>query len=94
MREKAKLCPLLKKPCIGHDCMMYMHLLMDDPQTGKVVDEFICSFIAMPLMQLDTSKWTRGVQASVDAARDETQKGQQRFLELAEGAQRKQLTGS
>jgi hypothetical protein len=94
MKEKAKMCPFLKKACIEHECMMFTHVTMDNPQTGAVKDEWICSIVMIPLMQMDTSKWTRGVQASVDMARAETQEGQRRFLELAEGAQKMKLTGS
>ena len=93
MKEKAKLCPFLKKACIEHECMMFTHVTMENPQTGTVKDEFVCSIVMIPMMQMETSKWTRGVQSSVDKARAEQQEAQNRFLELAEGARKPTLIG-
>ena len=88
-----KKCPFLGKACIEHDCMMWSHITMDDPQTGGVRDEFTCAIVLIPVMQIDTTRWTRGVQSSVDKARSEQQEAQHKFLELAEQSRKPLLNG-
>lgn len=56
--------------------MMYTHVTMTDPQTGQGRDEYTCSFVLMPMMQIEGARCTRGVQAAVEDSRNEIVKRQ------------------
>jgi len=71
------ICPFLKKTCIEHDCALYMHVQMQtNPQSGKTVDEFGCALAWTPIMMIEASRQTRGVQAAVESTRNEIVKRQ------------------
>lgn len=93
MSEKRKKCPFLGKACIGDECMMWSHITMENPQTGQLMDEFGCSIALIPILQIEGSRCTRGVQSSVDMARSEQQDAQNRFLELANASRKPLLNG-
>lgn len=88
------LCPFLKKTCIEHDCMLYTHVTMTDPQTGGSKDQFSCAVAWLPILLIDNANKTRGVQAAVESARHETTTRQDQFLDAVKlaGEARKQLT--
>lgn len=62
----AKLCPLLKKPCIEHECAWYHHLIGMDPQTGAMKDVWDCNQNLMITLAIENSKETVGVHAAID----------------------------
>lgn len=68
---KKILCPLLKKPCIEHECAWFAHVTGRDPQTGKDMDHWDCSIRWLPLMITEEARQTRGVQAAVESMRNE-----------------------
>jgi hypothetical protein len=80
---KTPLCPFLKKPCIEHDCMMYVHIAMTDPQTGRDKDEWTCCIPLTAILQVEGARQTRGVQAAVENLRNEVVKRQDVLNEVA-----------
>jgi len=70
------LCPFWKKECIEHDCVMYMRISWVHPQTGLGEDKFACAIPTGVMMQVESARQTRGVQASVDSMRNEVVKRQ------------------
>ena len=70
--SKGPICPLLKKPCIEHDCMWYCHVVGRHPQTGGDLDTWDCSIRWLPVMLTEGARMTKGVQAAVESFRNET----------------------
>jgi hypothetical protein len=73
---KTPICPFLKKACIEHQCMMYTHVTMTDPQTGLSKDEYTCCIPLSVMMHIESARQTKGVQASVESMRNEVVKRQ------------------
>lgn len=68
----AKLCPLLKEPCIEHGCKFYIHLLGNNPQSGVAEDRFDCTFAFFPILLIENSQQQRQTGAAVESLRNET----------------------
>ena len=64
-------CPLLKKKCIKHRCIWYNMLQGKHPQTGLDVQEWGCSIAWLPLLLVENSRNTMGVQAATESFRNE-----------------------
>tara|TARA_R100001510_G_C7629128_1_gene188356 strand:+ start:508 stop:945 length:438 start_codon:yes stop_codon:yes gene_type:complete len=69
-------CPLLNKKCIKHQCVWYNMLQGKNPQTGLDVQEWGCSIAWLPLLLVENSAKTMGVQAATESFRNEMVKGQ------------------
>jgi hypothetical protein len=54
-----------------HECMLYTHVTMTNPQTGLAKDEWACSLALIPIMVIEGANRTRGVQAAVESMRNE-----------------------
>ncbi len=67
-----KLCPLLKKACIEHQCRWFIQIQGSNPQTGVTVSEWACAIEFIPLLIIEGSQQTRGVAASIESARNES----------------------
>ena len=67
---KEKLCPLLKKACIEHDCRWWARLAGTDAQ-GRVHDEYSCAIEWLPILILETSKEIRQGAAATESLRNE-----------------------
>lgn len=65
-----KLCPLLKKPCIEHDCRWFVHLLGRDPQTGKEKDDWGCTIEYLPVLLIENAHQTRQFAGAAESARN------------------------
>lgn len=78
-----KICPFLKKKCIEHDCMMFTHLVMHNPQTGMDTDQYGCAIAFYPVLQIEGANQTRHVQAAVESMRNEVTTRQDKLNELA-----------
>jgi len=66
-----KLCPLLKEPCIEHKCKFYVHLLGNDPQTGKAIDKFDCAMAFIPILLIEGAQQSRQAGAAIESFRNE-----------------------
>tara|TARA_R100001129_G_scaffold184909_2_gene171281 strand:+ start:622 stop:1086 length:465 start_codon:yes stop_codon:yes gene_type:complete len=65
------MCPLLKKKCIKHRCIWFNMLQGKHPQSGVDVHEWGCSIAWLPLLLVENSRNTMGVQAATESFRNE-----------------------
>lgn len=79
-------CPLLNKKCIKHQCIWYNMLQGTHPQTGASVQEWGCSIAWLPLLMVEQSKQTVGVQAATESFRNEMVKSQTAMNKLLQGS--------
>ena len=68
---KDKQCPLLKKSCIGHDCVFYVNVQGKHPQTPQIIDRWDCTFAWLPLLLVENSSLQRQTAGEVSAFRSE-----------------------
>ena len=66
-----KLCPLLKKACVEHQCRWYLQLLGKHPQTGQDISEWGCAVELLPILLIETSKEVRQAAAATESLRNE-----------------------
>jgi hypothetical protein len=81
-------CPLLKKPCIEHQCKFYVHLIGNDPQTGNGLDKFDCAVAFIPVLLIEGTQQTRQTGAAIESFRNEVTRqnsGLSLIGELAKG---------
>jgi hypothetical protein len=76
-----KLCPLLKKECIEHQCAWFTHVLGKDPQSGKDIDHWNCAIQWLPMLLIDGTNQGRQTGAAVESFRNEMVKGNSLLLE-------------
>jgi len=76
-------CPLLKKPCIGADCMWWMQLRGKHPQTAQPVDEYDCAVKWLVVTNIETTQNIIGVQAATESFRNEMVRQQDELIEVA-----------
>lgn len=69
--SKKIICPLLKKPCIEHECAWFVNIQGMHPQTGAQLDTWDCSIKWTPIMMIESARQTRGVQAAVETMRND-----------------------
>ena len=69
-----KTCPLLKKPCIENQCMLWQPMNYQKPGE-EVVVLWNCSLNWMVEMQLEANKQLRGTAASMDKVANEINAG-------------------
>lgn len=69
-----KLCPLLNKTCIEHQCRFYVHVLGHDPQSDVTIDKWDCTFAMIPMLLIENSKMQRETGAAVESFRNMTVK--------------------
>lgn len=74
--SKKQTCPLLRKPCIEHGCKFWTHITGMHPQSGAKIDSFDCSIAWLPVLLVEATRTTGGVQASVESMRNEVIKRQ------------------
>ncbi len=74
--KRKNLCPLLKKECIGLDCVWFVKLYGTDPQDkDKLIEEWDCAIVWQVKGLLETAKRTGGgllgVQQATESLRNE-----------------------
>jgi hypothetical protein len=67
----AKLCPLIREPCLEHGCEWYEHLIGVHPQTGEHIDKFRCAITLLPTLLIENSQQQRQTGAAVESLRNE-----------------------
>jgi hypothetical protein len=85
-KQSEKMCPLLKKGCIGGRCAWYIQLRGTHPQTGEPVDQYDCALVMLPLLTIENSQQQRQTGAAVESFRNEMVKANEssvRALEVA-----------
>lgn len=70
-RSGAAFCPLLKKGCIEHGCKFYIHVIGNNPQTGRTEDKWDCTFAWLPILLIENSQMQRQTGAAVESFRNE-----------------------
>jgi len=68
------ICPLLRKPCIEHDCAWYTTIRGHDVNTGREIDNKQCIVTTIPLLLIENSAQQRGTNAAVESMRNEVVK--------------------
>lgn len=66
-----KLCPLLKKACIEHECAWFIQVRGYHPQSGDPVDHWDCSIAWQPILMIENSQQQRQTGAAVESFRNE-----------------------
>jgi hypothetical protein len=89
--SKEKICPLLKKPCIEHQCAWFIQLRGTHPQTGEPMDAFDCSMVMMPLLTIENSQQQRQTGAAVESFRNEMVKANESSIRLLAATQQNLL---
>ena len=75
-----KTCPLLKKPCIGSDCMWATNMRGEDPQSGAPLDEEGCAIVWLPMLMTQNIQVTHEAGAAVESFRNASQENHQQGL--------------
>lgn len=75
-----KLCPLLKKECIEHQCEWYINILGLHPQTGETINDWRCAISFLPVLLVENSKEQRGTAASCDKIASQIFKSRSEFI--------------
>lgn len=82
-----KLCPLIKKACIEHQCEWYINVMGTHPQTGELMNDFKCSMAFFPILLVENSNQQRQTAASVDKVANQIQRSRAEFIgALPQGA--------
>lgn len=70
-------CPLWRKACckVCHTCPWWQLVRGRNPQTGADLDDWGCAIAHMPLLTIATVQAQRQTIATVDAMRNEVQRG-------------------
>jgi hypothetical protein len=84
-----EFCPLIKGQCVKRQCVAWQQIHGQDPQTGKILDEWGCSlFRWMPKLILEGAQQSRQAGAAVESFRNEMVKGRDALLGLASETKR------
>lgn len=68
-------CPLVKKPCLQHDCEWYIQLQGTHPQTGAAISEWGCAVAWLPVLLIENAKEARQTAAAVEDFRNRMVEG-------------------
>ena len=78
-----KMCPFTGDGCYEHKCHMYVKMMGKDPQTGKDVEEYKCSFVWLPILLIENAQQSRQTGAAVESFRNEMVKANEAMLRLS-----------
>lgn len=69
---KGRICPFHQRSMhkVCHKCPLWTLVRGSNPQTGKEVDQWDCGLAHIPMLLIETSKTTRGVQAATESFRN------------------------
>lgn len=69
-------CPMWRKrmSAVCHTCPWWNSIKIENAQNGENVEKWGCAVALGPMISLDTGRQTRGVQAAIENARNETSK--------------------
>lgn len=77
------VCPFhnkyMKKVC--RTCPLWVCLKGTNPQTGESVDNWQCAVATLPMLLVENARYSRGTQAAVESARNESVKDQEALRE-------------
>lgn len=81
--KSGTFCPLIKKDCVQMQCAWFIQLRGTHPQTGKEVDEWMCSISALPMLQIEVAKEARHGAAATESFRNEMVQANQTSIVLS-----------
>lgn len=85
INTSGEVCPFhqkdVKKVC--HTCPLYIQLRGVDPNTGREVDNWGCSFSFLPMIMLENTQASRHTSGSIDALRNEQASVSQKMMTAA-----------
>ncbi len=81
------------EPQILLRCPWYVKVEGKNPQSEEQFDEWRCAIAWMPILTVESSQQTRGVQHAVEDFRNQSVAGQEEFIGLIENRQRQRLKG-
>ena len=64
-------CPLIKKNCIGLQCIWFTQLRGTNPNTGKEIDEWGCAMTWLPVLLVENAQQSRQAGAAIESFRNE-----------------------
>ena len=70
-------CPLIKKPCIKHECKWYIQVMGQNKNTGQNVNDFDCAIAWLPVLLIEGSQQTIQDGAAIENFRNEMVRIQQ-----------------
>lgn len=75
--EQATFCPLVKGPCKKLECLWFIKLQGQNPNTGAAVDEYNCAVAWLPMLLIENAQMSKQTGAAVESFRNEmsTQNG-------------------
>lgn len=65
-----KLCPLVKKACLEHQCRWYIQLQGKHPQSGADISEWGCAVEWLPVLLIENAKEVRQGAAATESFRN------------------------
>lgn len=76
MKKTTKRCPLIKKPCIEHDCVYYRPIQLVDKSNMpfKLIEQWNCTTINQELYLRDISQASYEHGAAIESLRNEVVK--------------------
>lgn len=74
--ERGNFCPLIKKDCVGLQCVWFTHIRGMNPQSGEEIDNYACSIAWLPTLMIENSNMQRQTGAAVESFRNEMVKAQ------------------
>ena len=76
----SKICPLIQKECIQHQCEWWIMLLGTNPQTGAPTDEWGCTVRWLPILLTENASMIRKAAGSTDKVATEVARHHGTFL--------------
>lgn len=70
----AEQCPLMRGPCIKHDCKWYIQIQGMNPQTSAMISEHDCAVAWLPMLLIENTQQARQAGAAVESFRNEVVK--------------------
>ncbi len=70
MQAKTKMCPLTGDSCMEHQCVWYINVMGNHPQTGETINQWGCSMTFLPMLMIENSQQQRQTGAAVESMRN------------------------
>lgn len=84
LADPGKICPFHKEDVskVCHTCPMWVMLRGINPNTGKEIDEWGCSFAFLPALLIENANQARSTGAAIESFRNETVKANTGLAEV------------
>ncbi len=65
-----KKCGFTGKKCLEHDCMQWIQIMGNNPNTGQEINDFGCAMSWLPILLIEGSQQTRQAGAAIESLRN------------------------